>query len=525
MLDGATPMAGRQRLLVATLIWALFTAATLYFAAQSVPAINGDAVYFIPTAYSIRASGTWLSPAAGFLDPSYDGTQPARYVYHGWLYPFVVAKLAPWPSWQGIFLARGIVASLALAGALACAAPALRTTRALAAFATVAIAVLSYLSGRPETLALPLVMALAWRTLFRQPSIVIDGTILALLFACQPTICMVAAVGYSAYRFQREPSQSVVASILATGAVAIVLALLSFALIYPFSLADWIAGISHQARLLAARSEWHGFRTYYVTDRSFPLLGVPIIGGAAILLMASFRAGAAVPLRALRVGLAALFLAILLFNPLKVPPTIYTVMPWVLIFAWYVLSRREPGPATSVWGGRTAAVLLAILLLTSTLSMVRSTIQNSVSSLDRHALPEAGRQIVQRVLQSCRYVRVNFPVLPLLGSAASSPRLRYADQPLGPGAPPFPDTPDAVIRSQSRADATDLPQIPAMAVVYSSYAPSFEIPGLPTFNTPTAHNFAVLLRTGSSCMANFAAAHHSATSVASGGRGAEMMAR
>ena len=485
---------------VAIALWALLSALWIGLAVHAVPVVNGDAAYFVPTAYFIRTEGLWLSPIARPLDPMSSALEPARYVYHGWLYPYAVAKLAPAATWEGIFIGRAAVSSLAFGTIALGAAATFRSVAAVLLACVVAAGVLSFASGRPETIAAPLLLLLAYRTISRSSSIIPDALILGVLFVAQPTVCLSASIGYTLYRSVIEPTPRTLISIAAVAALAIATALALFEFAYPLSLADWFRGVLNQADRLSDRREWDTFAGYYLTSSRYPLLGVPIAGATAMLLFTAWRQAGDMP-RAPRMAAAGVFLFVTLFGALKVPATIYNVVPWTLVFAWCLLDEVQRCGLGSRWLQRLIAVAMAILVLSSATMLARSAAQDLVSVGDDRASLRASRRVAQAVAATCGSLQVNFPVLPLLDREALSPRISY--QPLPPNGGSLVPSVDAVIFAQYGSGSSAEPSFSGMTLAYSSYRTPPSIAGIRLFNTPTSHNIAVLLRSNSDCLKEF----------------------
>lgn len=480
-------------------LWGLFAALWIWLAVHSVPLVHGDPAYFVPPAYFIRTEGLWLSPIARPLDPMSSAMEPARYVYHGWLYPYAIAKLAPAATWEGIFIGRAVVSSLAFGAMAFGAGLTFRTAGAVLLACIVAAGVLTFASGRPETIAAPLLLLLASRTVSRRASIIPDALILGILFVAHPMICLTASVGYSLYRLVTEPTLRTSISIAAVAAMAILTALALFELAYPLSLADWFQGVVNQADRLADRREWDSFAQYYLTNSRYPLLGIPIACAGAMLLSEAYRRTRAMP-QALGLAAAAIFLIITLFGALKVPATIYNVVPWMLVFTWWTLAEAECRGLGSGWR-RLAEGAVAILVLSSAAMLARSAAQDLASVRDERASLQASRRIARTVVAACDRLQVNFPVLPLLDEAARSPRISY--EPLPPNGGTVAPSIDAVILAQYGSGSSIEPSFPGMTLAYSSYRSPPAIAGIRLFNTPTSHNIAVLLRSNSRCLSEF----------------------
>jgi hypothetical protein len=487
---------------VALVVPALNGLWTILFARWALPIPGGDAQFFLPPAFFMANGLSWLSPMAAQLDPSLPQGALARYIYHGWFYPFLLGAMATHGSWHAVLVAHSVL--LAVAAVLLCL---LSIHRAESTFEAVGAALvicglMAAYGGRPEELATLLLVAIA-ATLRGTggPRPAISAIAFALLFLTQPTICFSAAIGYAAVLVAMHPPAAAARDLALVGATSLGLALLAFLVVFPYPLNDWFSGVLNQVELLSQRHEIATFIDYYIAYPSFPLfVAFPI--AALVFLQDQLWSLRQRAWRLLATGaLLALFLAPIITNFVHAPATIYMVMPWcaVLVFFWLNRDRADDGRRPALVAVMTVA--LAVLALGAAVGLARPKIQQLAALGDPRAAYAFNSRILRVVVNACRTTVIDPKAIYLLRTSdILGGGLAYAKDNQAPAVAEIGAGQDAYVSVQYGTGGSTPPNLAGFRTVYDGYAAPIRLFGLTVGRSSVGYNLAVAVRIGTPCM-------------------------
>lgn len=224
----------------------------------TVPVPFGDPVVFL------AVSKNWCS--TGFLGTalfSFDPLGQNRYVWHGFLSPWLYGTLNPGCTLTGFYLLSLLIK--ALTGYLVWQLGSLYRLGPgpSGALVLLTLAAQSALGFRPESLAILVILGAEW-ALARHRVYLATGLVVALAWT-QPTVFLLysAWVTLSRFRYLRE------AVTLQAGGVG-ALVLLAFAFLFPFPLRDLIDGLLGHAAVIANRTNESGLWAFYGPTHFLP---------------------------------------------------------------------------------------------------------------------------------------------------------------------------------------------------------------------------------------------------------------
>lgn len=144
-------------------------------------------------------------------------------------------------------------------------------------------AILMAATGRPETLAIPLVLVgahvlLSFRTQ-SSPHIsqtVPVGAILGLLAVTHPLNAVEGGLVLTIWYGLRKTPMTALIHSAATGAVAMIVALVFMAIVFPFPVSDWIAGMRAHTAIAVAFVDLRVVR-FFVLDTGHPAYGLTLL--------------------------------------------------------------------------------------------------------------------------------------------------------------------------------------------------------------------------------------------------------
>ena len=360
------------------------------------PAPVGDSIVF-------------LDPAANLCSRDFFGTSliefdPAgldRYVWHGFVAPWLVATLNPTCSTSGFF-AVGFafkVLGLALSYFLA-RSYGLPRWQSLAA-GLLTFATQSKLGFRPELVALPVILAV--ELAIRRERWSGAGALFGVLLWTQPTTFAL----YGLILLLVRP-RSLWAALGAWPIAAFVASVLTLGWLYPFPLRDLMHGVMAQGAKLAGRTDGD-LVEYYVVTHFLPAWSLLLV--AALLLLVRTHPAALIALPALW-----------WFGP-RLPPTSYNLqvlLPCVVLLA-----------ASSV--GRSGRFFLAIAsMVVAVAGLAQSTLRDLATVVSAGDTYTTARDIYVRDLRDSGVEIVQPPIysglwLADLGSATPDERQAHSD--------------------------------------------------------------------------------------------------
>jgi hypothetical protein len=335
-------------------------------AAKTWPVIDGDGTAYFPAAVEwsegrALTNPVWLPP----LDDSIDGPGGRRFIYHGFLYAIVVGSIAR-------TLGGGAEATVAAAyvlhwlAAVVAALAVLSWSRAPRALHAVLAAVLPIAMlacsiawhGRVEPLALVLVgmAALAWRHLDALWREAVAGVASALLVFTTPACGAIGLLALVAALAAAGPPSELLRRGVAASAGLCVGLLIAVA-VFPYPIADWIAGVMRHSRINLSLPIGQGFVPTWIASPQLPLLAISI---AILLTMSAARVREALSTlprerRLVLLGAAGLFVGGLIRLALVKTEASYNAVVYVPLLAALALAA-----ATS--RVRAAAAMAALLL-------------------------------------------------------------------------------------------------------------------------------------------------------------------
>jgi hypothetical protein len=243
-----------------------------------------DQPYFFETAHRFANNHGLTNPFFSIVP----GNPRALFIWHGWLYPWMLGFLPSSQTYARILFAPTLIA---------CAASFilinyLRKRVGSLSLALAAPAILAfnlYAIGRPENLiclllcAVPFLMQRFDRLQMQAAGAVLLGlaavTQPAVAALCVPLIVLLHGLKDTSLPFFTR-------SMLLYLAVTPLTILLLTDGLMDFSVWTWINGLSYHAKITAARQDSLGFSLYYLRNEEYPLVGVMFLLALALLVLA-----------------------------------------------------------------------------------------------------------------------------------------------------------------------------------------------------------------------------------------------
>jgi hypothetical protein len=479
-LVAATPVAARAAFALASVLAALYCALASW---RTWPPIDGDGTAFFPAAVEWSLSRPLANPLPSApLDAAFDGPTGRRYVYHGFLYPMVVGQLGrslgggPEATVVAAYMVHwltGLIAALAVHTWA-------RTHREpfilLSGLLPLAMSSLSVAwHGRPEPLAILLLGAgaLAWgglRGAWRDLSM---GCLAALLVSSSPAAGVLAVVGtvvavVVSIDARRIPTRVLIAltGFVATSVLVIVA--------YPYSLADWVAGLTQWSEYIFSLPTGQGAVQTWVAEPKLPLLAVSV----GLLIIAA-AAGLGDSVRRLPIArqviagvlLAAFCLAMIRIAFLKTEAS-YNAVVWMPVLACIAVSS-----GTSRW--RTVFVTVALLFPAAGLARSGIVLSRQFQP-ESVTFGEARQRIQELAVRRCSVSSGLWLVVDDVRGVAIEDR----DAPEG----------ECFVRQQTMTGMASPPTYPGFRLVEDRYGPGIRLFGIPLSRTPGGWEFAVYER-------------------------------
>ena len=294
--------------------------------------LNADHSYFLPVSFYFDATGKldnpWLNPIDSHV-----------FNWHGFVQPWLVAKLSPDGSWSGVTFGLDLLAGLCFAAVILAAVRLGLGTVSVLALSSMALALLLDMRSRPEVLATLLTVALLCLFAMRHGPLfagriraAAGGVLFGTLLCTHPAIFGLSAIAFAAFALAttgrerpRLADVAAFAGIMAAIFAATVLGEVHF--IHGGTFAEWFDGIVRHATRTALRQDIASLTPYFVANRFLPGIALGFV--FAVPPAARFwhtPAPAGLPLR-LWQGLQALVLAALVLAvyrvAVRVPATYY----------------------------------------------------------------------------------------------------------------------------------------------------------------------------------------------------------
>lgn len=339
------------------------------------PPMDGDATAYFPPAIEWSegrefTNPVWLAP----LNDTIDGPGGRRYIYHGFLYSWMVGTLAknvgggPEACVTFAYLIHWCAAVAAGAGVLFWLEGQSRWGVGLGVLAPLSMLAISVAwHGRMEPLALLLVgaAASAWKLLPRRAAAAAAGFAAAALGFTSPA-CGVLAVTLlpAVFLLSRKPLP---AGSTAAACLGFASASLLAILLYPFPISDWVGGVLRHSRINLSLSVGQGFLQAWILSPQLPLLALSLLslGLASLVVFARCVGGVQAWWRLAAWSAVALFAVGLARIALVKTEASYNAVVWFPLLA-------AVGVAGSGAGWRVGIVSVALIL--PTVGLARSAV-------------------------------------------------------------------------------------------------------------------------------------------------------
>ena len=269
-------------------VWAalfvLLILVDVWKAVTVLPIPDFDARYFYPIYLSVAQHAGLENP---FLSPIAHGGGPLT--WHGWLQPMLLgySTMLFGGAMTGALMSESVLKFAGLFIYFAWMKRLREGTKLPAILGLIVVYVaLSAAQGRPELLAS--VLLLYWGFIDHWCATpgartATAGVALSLLAVTQPTVAALSSVFWLLVLLRDQPLADVAKHWIATNTIALIGLLLLSTLLYPYSLIDWISGLSRQATSVATNEVEGDFLKLWFLNQSKPLQGVIIIAAAIVL--------------------------------------------------------------------------------------------------------------------------------------------------------------------------------------------------------------------------------------------------
>ncbi len=453
------------------------------------PVPAGDAFWFYPVAKDYALHRVLANPFESPLSAT-----DFRFRWHGWTYPYVLAWLSAtlrWPLFTCDLLFVGFNTAFALLLLGVFIRFEYESPKNLIGLALVLPPLYLYclgMAGRPELLALPLVIAIVISTskwLHRPMLLILTcGSSFGLLMCTQPTVCILAALLWVSYVIAVLPPRDLLPCLTGIMVLSLTLSAVLTQLVFPYGLLDWLSGLAAHARILSSRSKAESFVEYFLFNLRQPLAGLWI----ALFIGASYRLARsrsvpgvqAGPLTWVMLGGVAAFSW---FVGVRLPQTSYNLFLFIpLMMVIVVAAALRFDHAIGIWS------VLLVLSIAALLSLSRLVVEGIWSKQHGTSYAHFRTDVLARIPPGATVAVHNSFVIALMD--ANPPftirRLELART-----------TCDYLIEAQANSGRLSPPTLRGFTLIQDTYARRpLRILGVTVLNTPKAYNFALYVRSG-----------------------------
>lgn len=370
-------------ILLTSIVVAVIAMVNITSAYRSLHILDGDSIAFYPPMVKFANTGEFIHP---FWGSEFDNKGTNRYLYHGFMYPLLVASIA----WKGEYYVMRTISSILGIFTLIITAFSLHLIslkmdahkRNLIEPILIILAILgcnSYLEsfqGRPETLA-SLIAAAGFLALIyfrREWHWIICAVTIAFLGVTSPISASLVFLIVCAYSFYLW---SLGESFLFLTRVSLVTGIISSLLlvVFPYSLNDYVTGLIRHGTLAAIKGYWDASVVYYwVLSPNKTFIGLVYLWGFLILVYQVFVKNKLSDCACKKAFLTSCFLALMIayYFGVRVSARNYNIIFLVPIIMWVIVYFAMDQLNRSKSEFRTSVITITILILClSTISTMR----------------------------------------------------------------------------------------------------------------------------------------------------------
>ncbi len=481
-----------MRTLVSGLSLILTVAAfELFFAVHTIPVATGDALYFYTPALYLQHLDQLINPVLNVQGEH-------RFIWHGWLYPVLLAHLSPKANLSGLMIAEDLFATVTLILLLLC----LLRTRirhpALVLIFLLGTTTLIFANnGRPEMLVVLLLCV--WQLLRTSPWFtafwikLIDGIALGTLFVANPYAALVIGAMYSCYQLTRVNSLKAIGNSLSAALLALIASGVLTSIFYPYSYGEWIRGLIQNLTVVV---HWkpinESFYRYYIANPQYPLLLIwlTVLFFAIVLFCYQQRRKPVAFLIS-----TPLLLFLFWFTFFRIPERNYYMVvfaPLCMLFLCYEQQNL------SVWPKRLFISALIVASLSVSSGLLRRNMKNTLSYIYGASYESASTSIISLYEKHGRRLGVSGHFITVLfGSDPTPQRLRALIKDIPHLTRPEPSH-HYYVMGQTSSGKESPPQLKEYDLIIDHfYRGPNKVLGTKIFRTPDAYNYAAWQREAS----------------------------
>ncbi|ACB95427.1 hypothetical protein Bind_1799 [Beijerinckia indica subsp. indica ATCC 9039] len=465
----------------------------IFYIRLGLPIPARDSSSFLPTALWIAKGLDWLNPLAPHLDLTRPDNSIPRFVYHGWLYPYLIGIASPSADWMSLFLTNSLfIAAEALIYAVllkyATHSPLLLVSAVLIFF----LSILSF-SYRPDVIATFLIFLIAFVRLHSaSTNPLLPGFLFALLFLSQPNSCLIVAPVYAALEFERQKPKQALTTLAFVGAIAFALIALAFFFFYPFPIADWISGIVSQAAYFSQRKEYFSFVKFLVADPEFPLL-IVFMAISGLFVLTKLFTNKPRTVTVFSRLLIALTVSYMFFTAIRVPPANYNIIQFVPAMTYYMVYSIDRYRPQAKWFWLSLTAFVVIFGVVAAFNLSRKLVQTIVSAQDPAASYGQSAARIATVLSACPDVAAAFNVAFSMTTIEQMTKTHFIRDLSEMNDHSY----DAYVTTLN--GTSSVPAIESFEVIYANENAGIRLLGVPLSNSRNAYGLAILLNKDNHC--------------------------
>ena len=305
----------------------------IFFRSIGIPIIGGDAVFFYPIAENFAQQNGLFHPVMSPIT-----SRGGALTWHGWLHPYVLGflgRLFPDP-FIGITISETLIVGIGCIGFTTTFCSAYREVSVYVKGAVVmsVVAVAFGYLGRPESLAFVLLVAGIASIHYLEEGAVRFGLVVVLwggIGATQPTVALLIGPVLLGYMIISETNvHSALNKWLVVGAASVAATFLLTAVLYPYSVAEWINGLWQHSQKIASRGDTGRKLYYYFLQPSRFMQGGWYILAAACGTLLLWQSNETRNWGL--VGVALIGAGLAWYTSIRVPPTRYNLFALLPVF-------------------------------------------------------------------------------------------------------------------------------------------------------------------------------------------------